>query len=282
MPLDQVDIEEQEQSSMSFLEHIDVLRKHLFRSALAILIGALVAFLYPEILFDTILFGPQKIDFWSYQRMCDLSFLLYGTDQLCVKSVGFQVQNITMTGQFLQHITVSILAGIVIAFPFVLWEIWKFISPALKATERRYTSGIVLVSSMLFLVGVAFGYFIISPISVLFLGNYVVTAQVSNIISLESYLSFVAMLSLASGIIFELPMFIYFLAKLGLVGSDFLKKYRRHAIIIILVVAAILTPPDVASQIILAIPIYILYEASIVITRRIEKKRSKAQNLSQV
>lgn len=273
MPLDQVDIEEQEQSSMSFLEHIDVLRKHLFRAAVAILLGALIAFLNPDILFDKILFGPQKIDFWSYRKMCDLSYLLYDSDQLCIKSVGFQVQNITMTGQFLQHITVSIFAGIVLAFPFVLWEIWKFIRPALKSTERRKTSGIVFVSSLLFLLGVAFGYYIISPISVIFLGNYVVTAQVSNIISLESYLSFVAMLSLASGLIFELPMFIYFLAKLGLVSSAFLKKYRRHAIIIILVIAAILTPPDVASQIILAIPIYILYEASILITMRIEKKR---------
>lgn len=273
MPLDQVDIDEQEQSSMSFLEHIDVLRKHLFRAAVAILLGALVAFLNPDILFDKILFGPQKIDFWSYRKMCDLSYLLYDSDQLCIKSVGFQVQNITMTGQFLQHITVSIFAGIVLAFPFVLWEIWKFIRPALKSSERRYTSGIVFVSSLLFLLGVAFGYFIISPISVIFLGNYVVTAQVNNIISLESYLSFVAMLSLASGLIFELPMFIYFLAKLGLVSSEFLSKYRRHAIIIILIIGAILTPPDVASQIILAIPIYILYEASILITKRIEKKR---------
>lgn len=259
---------------MSFLEHIDVLRKHLIRSILAVVIGALIAFLNTSFLFDVLIFGPQKPGFWSYQRLCDLSYMIYDNDRLCLKELGFSVQNITITGQFFQHIIVSIIAGIIIAFPYILWEFWRFISPALKGSEKRYTTGIVFSSSLLFGCGILFGYFILTPVSVNFLGNYSISEQISNIISLESYISFVAALTLAAGIIFQLPLLIYFLAKLGLVSSDTLRKYRRHAFVVILVLSALLTPPDVASQIILGIPIYFLYEAGITIARRIEKRQA--------
>lgn len=274
VPLDQVDIDEQENDSMSFLEHIDVLRKHLFRSVVAVFIAALLAFINTRILFDVLIFGPKRTDFWSYRKLCDLSNYLYADDRLCLNELSFSVQNITITGQFFQHIMVSIIAGFILAFPFVLWEFWRFIRPALQPSERKYTTGIVFSSSMLFMTGVLFGYFILTPVSVNFLGNYSISEEVSNIISLESYISFVAALTLAAGIIFQLPLFIYFLAKLGIVSTAFLRKYRRHAVIIILVLSALLTPPDVASQVILGIPIYFLYEAGIILTRRIEKRQA--------
>jgi sec-independent protein translocase protein TatC len=270
MALDQLDFEEEKE--MTFFDHIDELRGHIIRSIIAIVVGAIVAFVNKYILFDIIILGPSKPDFWTYQKMCELSYALMGTDQFCVKDLGFILSNITITGQFSQHFFVSIIAGIILAFPYVLWEIWRFIKPALSNKEMRYATGLVTITSLLFFTGVLFGYFLLSPISVNFLGGYRVSESIVNEINLESYISFVATLCLASGLVFELPMLVYFLAKIGILSSHWLVKYRRYGIVIILILSALVTPPDVSSQVLLTIPLLVLYQISILVARWVERK----------
>lgn len=256
---------------MSFFEHLEVLRVHIVRSLIAVLIGAVVCFIYGTFIFDKILLGPTQADFWTYQKICDLSYLIYDSDKICVTELDFIVQNLALTGQFFQHITVSFIGGLTLALPYILVEIYRFVRPALKSNEKRYGGLTILAGSLLFVIGVLFGYFIIVPISVNFLGNYTFSTIIENKFTAASIVKFTAMLSLGSGIMFELPMVIYFLAKVGLVGSAFLKKYRRLAIVLILLLSAIVTPPDVTSQIILAIPIFLLYELGIFIAKKVEK-----------
>jgi len=266
-----------EDKEMSFLDHIDIFRKHLVRSIIAILLLSTVAFIFKEILFDVIIFGPSKTDFWSYRKVCELSQYIYSDNRLCIEKINFTVFNRSVTGQFNMHFFVALVAGFVLAFPYILWEIWRFIRPALSTKERTYATGLVGYGTLLFMSGIGFGYFIMIPISINFLGNYQVSDVVSNDFTLESYINFVSMLTLASAVIFELPIFIYFMAKMGIISSEFLKKYRRYAIVIVLVIAAIVTPPDVASQLILSFPLMLLYEIGIMITKRVEKSRANAE-----
>jgi sec-independent protein translocase protein TatC len=273
MALDQVEVDEKVGGSMSFIQHIEELRGHIIRSILAVFVLAIIAFLNAHFIFDTLLLGPQSIDFWTYRKMCELSQWVYSDDRLCLKKMGFFTQNIKMSGQFTQHIFVSLISGAILAAPYLLWELWRFIKPALSIAERRKTTGFVSIASLLFFIGVLFGYFILTPISVNFLGNYSVSDKIENIIALDSYISFVATLTLASGAIFELPIVIYFLARIGIVSSGFLSKNRRYAIIVILILSAIITPPDLASQILMSIPMVLLYQVGIFIARRVEKKR---------
>jgi sec-independent protein translocase protein TatC len=207
---------------------------------------------------------------------CGLS-QFFNTPSLCINQKPFEIISMKMAGQFNMHIWVSIISGLVIAFPYVFYQFWKFVSPALHSRERRYARGAVFFSSSLFLMGVLFGYFMISPLTIHFLGNYVVSDEVTNRINLISYISTITSVVIASGAIFELPVIIYFLTKIGLVTPEFLKKYRRHSIVIIFIVAAIITPPDIFSQTLVAIPLIILYEVSIVISRRIVKNRIKKE-----
>ncbi len=274
MALDQENQQIPEEKEMSFFDHIDALRGHLFRSALAILIFGVTAFVNKHILFDVIIFGPTHIDFWTYRMFCKLSLLLAGNDEYCIKEMGFTLKNITMSGQFTQHIFVAFIAGIVLAFPYIIFEIWRFIKPALNTNEKKYAKGIVFFVSMLFFIGVLFGYFLLSPLSINFLGSYRVSDLVSNEVNIESYISFISTLTLATGLVFELPMLVYFLAKIGILGSKWMRKNRKYAIIVILLLAGILTPsPDVASQIMMFIPLYSLYEISIFVAKRVEKNK---------
>lgn len=276
MPLDQVQDDHllgEEGKNMSFLDHVEELRWHIVRSLIAVMVFAIAAFIFKGILFDVIIFGPKNLDFWTYRQLCDLSYSIYGDDTMCIKEMGFTVQNISMSGQFTQHMMVAFVAGIILAFPYLLWEIWRFVKPALHEKEIKKTRGFVFFASILFLLGVAFGYFILSPVSVNFLGSYRVSDQVASEINLGSYISFVTTLTFGTGLMFELPVLIYFLAKMGLVSSELLKKYRRYALVIILILAAIVTPPDVTSQILISIPIFALYELGIVIAKNVEKKR---------
>lgn len=257
---------------MTFFQHLDVLRKHIVRSLIAILIGSVICFFNGTFIFDTILLGPTQVNFWTYQRICELSQILYHDNSLCVDELHFIVQNLALTGQFFQHIFISFLGGLAIALPYILFEIYRFVKPALKSNERKYAGLAILSGSGLFFTGLLFGYFIITPISINFLGNYQLSTLIENKFTVESIIKFVAMLSMGAGIMFELPLLIYFLAKIGLVTSAFLKKYRRLAIVIILIISAVVTPPDVASQIILAVPIFILYEMGIFIAKKVEPK----------
>lgn len=276
MALDQLEDYTLGGKEMGFFDHIDELRKHIIRAVVSVLVCAVVIFFNKSLLFDTILFGPMHLDFWTYKQMCDLSYWLKGTDEYCVKEMGFVLSNIDITGQFTQHLFISFVGGFVVAFPYVLWQVWAFIKPALSNKEITYARGFVFFSSMLFFIGIAFGYFLLAPLSINFLGSYKVSELVSNEINLESYISFLATITFACGLIFEMPMLVYFLAKIGVLSSGLMRKYRRYALIIILILSGILTPsPDMASQIMMALPLYGLFEISILVAMRVEKNKLK-------
>ena len=262
---------------MSFLEHLEELRWHIVRSAIAIVVCAVVAFIFSRFIFDYILLAPKNPDFITYQVLCRMSALI-NMEILCLDSELFSIQNIQMAGQFSTDIMVSLIAGLIVAFPFIAWEMWRFISPALYEKERKYARGSVFWVSVLFILGVLFGYYVIVPMAVHFLGGYHTSDQIHNIIDLNSYFSTVSYTTLATGVIFELPMLMIFLAKVGFITPEFMKKYRKHAYILLLVLAAVITPPDVFSQILVVLPLGILYEASILLTRRATRKRQEAMD----
>jgi len=265
---------------MSFLQHLDQLRWHLVRSAFAVVVFAGLAFTFRKIVFDKILLGPRNPAFFTNDLLCRLS-RWSGMSSICINSHPFQIININMAGQFTTHITVSLMAGIICSVPYILWELWTFIKPALYEKEQKYARGTVLIMSLLFFTGVCFGYYIIAPFSVHFLGSYSVSDQVVNNINLDSYLSIITAVVFAGGIVFELPVIIFFLTKIGLVTPQFLVKYRKHAIIVNLIVAAVISTPDVFSQVLVAIPLFGLYEAGIVISKRVIKDKLKKEKLAQ-
>jgi sec-independent protein translocase protein TatC len=273
MPLDQPD-EPRAGAEMTFLDHLEALRWHLIRSASAIFIFAIIAFFYSSVVFDYILLAPKSDNFPTYRFFCWLSYQLFGDDQLCMKAIDFNLINTSMSGQFTTDLTVALVAGLVVAFPYLLWELWRFIKPALYEKELKHANGLIFWGSFLFFSGVAFGYFVITPLSVYFFGNYKVSELVGNQINLSSFISTVVSTTLGAGIVFELPIVIYFLSKIGLVGPVFLRKTRKISYVVILIIAAIITPPDVTSQIIVSIPLFLLYEVSIWISARVEKNKA--------
>ena len=259
-------------ADMSFLEHIEELRWHIARSLAAILIVAVVLFLNKSFLFDTIILGPMHSDFPAYSLFCKMGRALGLGDSMCVGGITFQLTSIELTSQFMIHMKAAFMVGLILVFPYILWEFWKFVSPALYENERRKVNGVVIIGSLLFYIGLLFGYYIIAPFTVMFLGGYQVSPLVSNIFSLDSYMETVSGLSLTSGVTFEFPLVIYFLARLGIVTDTFLKKYRKYAIVICLFLAAIITPsPDMFSQTIVTIPLYGLFEVGIIVAARVRK-----------
>lgn len=258
-------------AEMSFLDHLEALRWHLVRSAIAILTIAIVAFINKSFIFDQIIFGPKNIDFPTYRALCWLSEKL--SIDMCIKEIQFRLINISMAGQFTVHMWVAFVTGFIVGFPYVLWEVWRFVKPALTQKEKQYSGGIVFFTSLLFLAGVLFGYYVISPLSINFLGSYQVSEEVKNQISLDSFISTVTILTFASGIVFELPIVVYFLSKIGLVTPQFMRKYRKHAMVVNLIVAAVITPsPDITSQLLVAVPLFLLYEVSIYVSAVVVKK----------
>lgn len=259
---------------MTFLDHLEELRWHLVRSFASVFIFAVLAFVFKGFVFDTVILAPSNADFFTNRFLCDMASRL-DMPVLCINQEPLSFQNIKMSGQFTTHIWVSFVVGIVVAFPYIFWEFWRFVKPALYSKEIKHSRGAIFFASTLFSVGILFAYYIICPLSVHFLGTYQVSEKVENIVNLGSYISTVTSIVLAGGIIFELPIFIYFLAKVGLVSSHFLQKYRKHSIVLALLLAAIITPPDVISQLLVCFPLIILYESGIVIAKRIEAKRAK-------
>ena len=262
------------EKEMSFLDHLEVLRWHLVRSTMAVLTLAIGAFIMKDFIFNKILFAPKDAQFVTYRFFCKVS-KLFGTEGLCIEDIPFTFQSLAMAEQFSVHIWTSITVGFIIGFPFVIWEFWKFIGPGLYEKERKNALSFIVISSFLFFVGVLFGYYLVTPLSVNFLGNYSISDAVERNIKIGSYISLVRSSVLASGLIFELPIVMYFLTKMGLIGPDFLKKYRKHALVVVLVLAAIITPPDIISQVIVGIPIMILYEVSIFISKIVVKREKK-------
>ena len=261
-----------EPQEQSFLDHLEVLRWHLIRSAIAVMACMVVAFIYPEILFDKIIFAAKEPDFPTYKALCCISEAFGLGDVFCIMDMPFILMNINMSGQFSTHIVSSLVAGFIVAFPYVFWEIWRFIRPALHQGEQKHARGVVFYTSFLFILGVLFGYYMVAPLSVQFLGNYQVSAQVANQINLNSFISTVTTVCLANGIIFQLPVVVYFLSKLGIVTPQFLRTYRKHALVVVLIISAIITPPDIMSQIMVSFPLLILYEISIKISAQMQDK----------
>lgn len=262
---------------MSFLDHLEELRWHLIRATIAIVLIGSLAFLMKDFIFDTVIFGPKKMNFPTYRFFCNIATFFGITSEFCADELPFTIQNRTMAGQFSAHIWTSIWAGFIVGFPYVLWELWRFISPGLRANEKKYSRGFILVASLLFFLGVLFGYYIVAPLSINFLGTYQVSKEVTNEIDISSFIANVRASVIACGIMFELPIIIFFLTKVGLVTPEILKKYRKIALVIVLILAAVITPPDVTSQIVVAIPVLILYQVSIYISKLVVKSEKKKE-----
>jgi sec-independent protein translocase protein TatC len=271
MPLDQPQDTPDKEVEMGFLDHLEELRRRLFYAVAAIVVTGGVLFVSKDWLFDTVLFGPRRPDFWTFRMLCQLSETLQLGEALCVTEINYELINTTMLGNFTTHILVSFIGGVILSFPLLTQQVWRFVRPALKPKEVKAARGIGAATTVLFFLGVAFGYFIISPMSLQFLGNYELS-DVAARIGVMSYMKTIASITLASGLIFQLPVIVYFLSKAGLVTPELLKSYRRHALVGILVVSAIITPPDLTSQILVAMPVLVLYEIGIVISRRVTKR----------
>lgn len=272
MPLDQIP----EEIEMSFLDHLEELRWHIIRSLIAIVVFTIAAFAAKSFVIDTVILGPSRVDFWTYDKLCQLSEMV-NSRAFCVDELPFKIQVRKVSGQFMTHIIVSFVAGLIVGFPYLFWEIWRFIKPGLHPKERKASRGATFSVSFLFALGVLFGYYLISPISVRFFATYEISASLQNEWDLSSYISTVTMIVLGSGLLFQLPVVVYFLTKAGLVSSSLMKKYRKHAIIVILILGAFITPPDPFSQVLIALPLMTLYQLSIFIAKRIERKEAKAQ-----
>jgi len=261
---------------MSFLEHLEELRWHIIRSFLAIIVMAVVAFVAKNFIFDEIIFKPKLPEFWTNRMFAKMGDWL-GTESIKINQSDLKLISIQMAGQFSVHMWTALIAGFILASPFVFFEFWRFIRPALYENEKRHASGAVFYTSVLFILGVLFGYYLIVPLSIHFLGSYNISNEVTNQININSYISTVVSVCLASGVVFLLPIFSYFLSKVGIITPSFMKKYRRHAYVLLLLLSAIITPPDIFSQIMVCIPLVMLYELSIFISGRVEKKREKSK-----
>ena len=261
---------------MSFFDHIDILRMHLLRSSIAIIIFTGLAFYFYDFIFDTIIMGPKNTDFWTYRMMCLIGDQFNLGPDFCVKSIPFNIINTDMAGQFTLQMNSSLLIGVVLGFPYLLFELWRFVKPALHEKERQSASGFTFYATILFLLGILFGYFIITPLSVNFLANFKVSELIQNQITVDSYLSTVATLSLGTGIVFELPILVFILSKFGIMTPRLMRSSRRYAIVVILIIAAIVTPtPDALTMLTVSFPLFFLYELSIFVSDAVEKKKKK-------
>ncbi|TSD64809.1 twin-arginine translocase subunit TatC [Inquilinus sp. KBS0705] len=266
------------EAEMSFFDHLEALRWHLVRSAIAIVVFTCLAFYFYDFIFDTIIMGPSKPEFWTYRMLCDLGAWLH-RDGFCITKINISLLNTEMAGQFTLEINSALLIGITAGFPYLLWELWRFIKPALHEKERKAARGFVIYATFLFLLGVLFGYFVITPESINFLSSFTVSSQIENKFSVDSYLSSVATLTLATGIVFELPIIVYVLSSLGVLTQKFMRETRRYAVVVILIIAAVVTPtPDMLTMTIVSIPLFILYEIGILVAGVVEKRKLAREN----
>jgi sec-independent protein translocase protein TatC len=266
------------EAEMSFFDHIDVLRKHLLRALAVVFVFTAGAFYYTDFIFNKVIMGPIDVKFWTYRMMCKLyeRFPSIGED-FCIKTIDAKIINTEMSGQFTLQLNACVMTGLILGIPYLLFEIWLFIKPALHDNERKSASGFVVFASILFFTGILFGYYIICPLSVNFLINFKVSPDIQNTFTIDSYLSTVMTLTLGSGIIFQLPVVIYILSKVGVMTPAFMRSSRRYAAVIILIVAAVVTPTaDPFTMLTVAAPLFLLYEMSIYISANIERKRNKA------
>jgi sec-independent protein translocase protein TatC len=262
------------EGEMTFLQHLEELRWHIIRSFIAVVVGAIAAFMLKDFIFDKVILAPKSPGFITNRLLCQLADAV-NAPALCINQNPLNLISIKMSGQFTTHITISLIAGVIMAFPYIFWEFWSFFRPALYEKERKHARGAVLAASSLFMIGILFGYYVISPLSINFLSSYRVSDLVDNQINITSYIGSVTSVALSAGVTFELPIVVFFLARIGIITPEFMRKYRRHAIVVVLILAAIITPPDVFSQTLVSIPLILLYEVSIFIAARVVKNREK-------
>ncbi|MDQ3550321.1 MAG: twin-arginine translocase subunit TatC [Bacteroidota bacterium] len=266
-------------AEMSFVDHLDVLRAHLFRSVISIVAGAAIVAYFNKFFVGKVLMGPTHSDFPTYNWLCRIGRSLNLGDALCMKEIGVQMQNTNVSGQFSMFFTVIIVGGIIISFPYVFWEFWRFIKPGLSKKELAKTRGVIFWVSLLFFTGVGFGYFIIAPYTVNFFSNFQLDASIENRWTITSYIDTLVPLILGTGLAFQLPLVMFFLSRIGIVNSKFLKKGRKYAIVIIVIISGIITPPDIVSQIVISVPLLLLYEVSIWLTARVEREEEEKDKL---
>ncbi|WP_039052753.1 twin-arginine translocase subunit TatC [Sphingobacterium sp. T2] len=265
------------EAEMSFFEHLEVLRWHLIRSVIAIAVFAILAFAYNDFIINQVILGPKRLDFWTYRMMCKLGEVL-SLDELCVKRIPFNLISTELTSQFMLQINSSLLTALVLGFPYLLFEIWLFVKPALTKVERKSAQGFIFYASALFLIGALFGYYIVVPLSINFLANVDLSVEINNQITIDNYLSTIATLTIGCGVVFLLPIIIFILSKLGLMTPAFLRASRRYATVIILVLAAVITPSaDVITMLTVAAPMFILYEVSIMVSARVHKRKEQRE-----
>lgn len=261
---------------MTFIDHLEDLRWHLIRSVIAIVIGAVVVLIFTNQIVDGILMAPTRPGFISARWLCSLGHKIGIGDTLCFPPVDAKFLENTMTGQFISYFTVGFIGGFVVAFPYIFWEFWRFVKPALSEKELKKTRGIIFWVSALFFLGVAFGYFILTPFMVNFYFNFKLSSQIVIMPSFSDYLENLIYTTVGIGVLFQMPLLVMLLAKIGILKASFLRKYRRHAFVIIVIAAAIITPStDPFSLTIVTIPLYLLFEASVVVASRINKDQDK-------
>ncbi len=270
--------QDNEEKELSFLGHLEELRWRLVRASIFILVTAIILFYFTDPIVNSVYINMSTTSFPTYQFFCFLSGKIGISDILCANDIPIQIQSIEMTKQFSTNMYFALIGGIIISFPVTFYQIWSFIKPGLKEREIKATKWIVLNASILFFAGILFGYFLISPLCVQFFGGYKLTAEIQNNFTISSYMSMITTSTFLSGLFFELPVVMYLMAKIGLLGVDILKKYRRHALIGILILSALITPPDVISQLLVTFPIYALYELGIIVVKSVENKRLKEFN----
>ncbi|MDB5010639.1 MAG: preprotein translocase subunit TatC [Mucilaginibacter sp.] len=262
------------ESEMSFFEHLEALRWHLIRAAMSIVVFTSVAFWQYDFIFNDIIMGPFNPKFWTYRMMCKLGNLLHMSGW-CLDKINGKIINTEMAGQFTLQINSCVMIGVILGFPYLLFEIWQFIKPALHEKERKAASGFVFYASFLFILGILFGYYIIAPESIRFLAGYTISPMIQNTFTIDSYLSSVATLTLGTGLVFELPILIYILASIGILNAPFMRRTRRYAIVLILIIAAIITPtPDMITMSVVAAPLLVLYEIGIMVAAAVGKRKA--------
>jgi sec-independent protein translocase protein TatC len=266
------------EAEMSFFDHLDVLRGHLIRASIAIVSFTILAFTFYDFIFDEIIMGPGRTDFWTYKMMCAATEKFNLGADFCVKKLSFNIINTELGGQFTLQLNSSLMIGIVLGVPYLLFEVWRFVKPALHENERKSATGFVFWASLLFIIGLMFGYYIIAPLSINFLSNYEVSSIINNQITIASYFSVVATLTIGAAVTFELPIVIYILSKLGIMTPEFMRSSRRYATVIILIIAAIVTPtPDLVTMLTVSFPLFLLYEVSIYVSARVAANKKKAE-----
>ncbi|MDZ4839970.1 MAG: twin-arginine translocase subunit TatC [Bacteroidota bacterium] len=266
---------------MSFFDHLEALRWHLIRSLAVVVILTILAFVYKDFVFGTVFMGPSRPSFITYRILCNFANSFSLAKDLCVDELKFTLMNTEMGGQFMQHIYISFSVGVVMAVPYFTYEIWRFIRPALSNKEVKGSRGVTSAATILFLIGIAFGYYVILPITIQFLANYELDPSIKNNITISNYISMLTMTTLSIALVFELPIVVYFLSRSGILTPKLMRSYRKHAIVVILILSAIITPStDILSQIVVAVPFYLLYESSIAVSFSVDRRRKKREALN--